>query len=42
MPAPYPELQSALALFLDRLDRELRESGFSGKPVQMYLAEAWQ
>ncbi len=38
MPAPYPELQSALAVFLDRLDRELRESGFSGKPVQMYLA----
>ncbi|HEY9250810.1 MAG TPA: DUF6036 family nucleotidyltransferase [Rariglobus sp.] len=38
MPAPYPELQAALSVFLDRLDGELRGDGYAGEPVRMYLA----
>lgn len=38
MPAPYPELHSALSVFMDRLDAELRTSGYAGVPVSMFLA----
>jgi hypothetical protein len=38
MPSPHPELAAALSAMLDRIDAWLREGGFSGNPVQMYLA----
>jgi hypothetical protein len=38
MPAPYPELQSALSEFLDRLDAQLRLGAYAGEPIAMYLA----
>lgn len=38
MPKPHPELADALAVMLDRIDAWLREGGYSGKPVRMYLA----
>mgnify|MGYP001557055809 CR=1 FL=1 len=38
MPSPYPELQGALGSFLDRVDRDLKQSGYTGEPVVMYLA----
>lgn len=34
----HPELTQALSEMLDRLDAILRRSGYSGEPVQMYLA----
>lgn len=38
MPAPSPELEAALRIVLDRMDAELRESGYAGEPIRMYLA----
>lgn len=38
MPAPFPELEQAMAVILDMMDRELREGGYSGEQVRMYLA----
>jgi hypothetical protein len=38
MPAPFPELQAALGVFLDKLDSEIRGSGYAGEPIRMFLA----
>ncbi|WP_052362163.1 DUF6036 family nucleotidyltransferase [Geminisphaera colitermitum] len=35
----FPELTAALSRILDRLDASLRESGYDGEPVAMYLAD---
>lgn len=34
----HPELTQAMSCMMDRIDAFLRESGFSGEPVKMYLA----
>jgi hypothetical protein len=34
----FPELTRALQTMLDRMDASLREGGYSGEPVKMYLA----
>ena len=38
MPHAYPELTGALAQMLDKIDTYLRDSGYEGPPVRMYLA----
>ena len=38
MPAPFPDLQGALALFLDRVDAEIKTGGYDGEPIRMFLA----
>ncbi len=38
MQALHPELTQALIEMLDRMDVILRESGYAGEPVEMYLA----
>ena len=34
----HPELTSAMSTMMDRIDAILRESGYAGEPVSMYLA----
>lgn len=34
----FPELANALRMMLDRLDASLREGGYTGEPIKMYLA----
>lgn len=34
----HPELTQAMSTMLDRIDAIIRESGYAGEPVQMYLA----
>lgn len=38
MPNPHPELACALSAMLDRIDAWLRDGGYTGHPVQMFLA----
>jgi len=38
MPKPHPELAAALSTMLDRIDAWLREGGYAGNPVRMFLA----
>jgi hypothetical protein len=38
MPKPHPELAGALSSMLARIDAWLREGGYEGRPVRMFLA----
>jgi len=38
MSKPYPELTEALSRMLDKIDGVLRDAGYAGEPVKMFLA----
>lgn len=38
MPEPLPSLKAALSTMLDRLDAHLRDGGYAGEAIKMYLA----